>query len=60
MPKSTTETVLDAIRVVNGLDRKGRLHVFRYLYKEFSDVPNQAEIKRERKKKATKEEETRT
>lgn len=56
MAKSTTETILDAIRVVNGLDRKGRLQVFRYLYKEFQHEPEMP-ARPGRKKKEKKGEE---
>lgn len=39
MAKSTMETVLDVLRIVNTLDRKGRLQIFRYLDKEFQGNP---------------------
>ena len=54
--KSTINSILDVIRVVNGLDRNGRLQVFRYLYKEFENEPRQA-VKPERKKRVKGEEE---
>ena len=56
MAKSTITTILDAIRVVNGLDRNGRLQVFRYLYKEFEHEPKQV-VRTERKKRMKGEEE---
>ncbi len=53
--KSTMETVLDAIRIVNSLDRKGRIQVYHYLGKEFADNPMPLPLRRERKKRETKE-----
>lgn len=49
--KSTIDSILAAVRVVEKLDAKGRLHIYRYLMNEQQNAPPTKERKKKREQK---------